>query len=91
MPDLKRSRFRHALLLLLLILSQPGGASEDFAIVGINVIPMDEERLLENQVVVVSGGVIQSVSDVAATSLPADLLQIAGEAMKQVRELGEPD
>lgn len=79
MPDLKRLRFRHVLLLLLLVLCQASSASEDFAIVNINVIPMDEERLLENQVVVVSGGVIQSVSDVAATSLPADLLQIDGE------------
>jgi len=79
MPDLKLAPYRHALLLLMLVLSQASFAAEDFAIVAINVIPMDEERLLENQVVVVSDGVIQSVSDLAATSLPADLLQIDGE------------
>ena len=68
MSDLKGSRFRPALLLLLLTLSQASIASEDFAIVNINVIPMDEERLLENQVVVVSGGLFGIPTSSSATS-----------------------
>lgn len=53
-------------------------ADRTYAIVGVNVIPMDEERILENQVVIISDGVIQSVSDTTATTLPADMSQIDG-------------
>lgn len=52
-----------------------------FAIVGVNVVPMDVERILENQIVVVDDGVIQSVSDTAATTLPDDLPQIDGSGL----------
>lgn len=61
------------------VAAQGNSGKPDFAIVGINVIPMDEERLLENQVVVVADGMIQSVSDAAATTLPASLRQIPGD------------
>lgn len=44
------------MLLLSLILGEASSAAKDFAIVGINVIPMNEERLIENQVVAVSVG-----------------------------------
>jgi len=69
----------HALIFPAPVLAQANDASSDFAIVGINVIPMDDERLLENQIVVVAGGVIQSVSDAVATTLPSDLHQISGD------------
>ncbi len=49
-----------------------------FAIVGVDVIPMDVERVLENQVVIVEDGVIVTVGDVAATTFPADLPQVDG-------------
>jgi tetratricopeptide (TPR) repeat protein len=74
---------RVVLVQLALILTPAGhthaqDADTSFAIVGVNVIPMDDERVLENQTIVVSDGVIQSVSDTAATTLPADLRQIEG-------------
>ena len=50
----------------------------DFAVVGVSVIPMDVERLLENQTVVVRDGVIESVRDTATTAISADLRQIDG-------------
>lgn len=61
----------------------PGAHAQDkaFAVVGVNVIPMDAEHVLENQVVVVEDGVVQSVSDTAATTLPADLAQIDGSGL----------
>lgn len=69
------------LLALVVLMFQPVIAQDTngFAIVGVNVIPMDSERVVSNQVVVVEDGVIQSVSHVAATTLPADLRQIDGE------------
>ena len=70
-------------LLCLFLLAATGqacgaAASEEFAIVGVNVIPMDEERILEDQTVVVANGKIQSISAAAATTLPSDLRQITG-------------
>jgi hypothetical protein len=87
MSDAPLTHSGNTVLLLLLVsllfpvpaLAQDSDTSRDFAIVGINVIPMDEERRLDNQTVVVTGGVIQSVSDTAATTLPPGLHQISGE------------
>lgn len=53
-------------------------SNDSFAVTGINVIPMDTERLLENQIVIVRQGVIQSVSDSASTDIPADMAIIDG-------------
>jgi tetratricopeptide (TPR) repeat protein len=76
--------YAKTIFVLLALFLTPAGlihaqdADTGFAIVGVNVIPMDEERILENQVVIVTDGVIQSVSDVASTTVPADLTQIEG-------------
>ncbi|MEE8078347.1 MAG: hypothetical protein V3T18_05065, partial [Pseudomonadales bacterium] len=43
-----------------LIQAQDDDTDTSFAIVGVNVIPMDEERILEDQTVIVSNGVIRS-------------------------------
>ncbi|MFT5500647.1 MAG: hypothetical protein ACI88G_000780 [Woeseiaceae bacterium] len=51
---------------------------DSFAITGINVIPMDEERLLENQTVIVEHGAIQSISSTASTTIPANMTIIDG-------------
>ncbi len=53
--------------------------SGDFAIVNVNVIPMDEERVLEGQTVIIGDGVIRSVTSTAAITLPADSTQIDGD------------
>lgn len=74
---------RALVILFALTLASPGpvhgqdpGAS--FAITGVNVIPMDSERVLEKQTVIVADGVIRSVSATAASTIPADLRQIDG-------------
>ena len=53
-------------------------AGSEYAIVGINVIPMDEEGILDNQTVVIADGEIQSIGDTASTTLAADILQVSG-------------
>lgn len=66
---------------LIALLPGPLGAADhdrDFAIVGVDVVPMDEDRVIEDQVVVVIDGNIQSVSSTAATTLPDDIRQIDG-------------
>jgi len=50
-----------------------------FAIVGVHVIPMDEDRVLENQTVVVLDGRITEVGAVDATPVPEGLRRIEGE------------
>jgi len=80
-----KAHARAVLVLLVLILrpawlvhAQDDDTRTSFAIVGINVIPMDEERMLENQTVIVSDGVIQSISDAATTVVPGNLTRIEG-------------
>jgi imidazolonepropionase-like amidohydrolase len=48
------------------------------AFVGVNVIPMDRERVLKNQTVVVRGGRIAEIGDAAKVKAPKDARVIAG-------------
>lgn len=57
------------------VVAQDSGA---FAIVGVDVIPMDADRVLEDQTVIVERGVVRSIGDAAATTIPATLRQIDG-------------
>ena len=68
------------ILVLVAFATQPAIAQQGggFAVVNVNVIPMDTERVIQNQVVVVQDGVIQSVTEAAATTLPSEIPQIDG-------------
>lgn len=66
-------------IILTVALAIPAQANDgDFAIVGVDVVPMDEEIILEDQTVIVGAGRIQSISSTAATALPDGMLQIDG-------------
>lgn len=65
-------------LLVLAVLTPAHAQNDPFAIVNVNVIPMDVERVLENQIVIVADGLVQSISSTAATTIPADMRQIDG-------------
>jgi hypothetical protein len=55
----------------------PGGDTAGmFAFVDVNVIPMDRERVLEGQTVVVVGGRIESIGDAATSEIPAGAKRI---------------
>jgi imidazolonepropionase-like amidohydrolase len=62
------------LLLLIAGFSQAqellSSAGQEIVFNHVNVIPMDQERVLENQAVVVKGGKIVSVSDATKAKLP---------------------
>ncbi len=58
-----------------------GAASPDTvqAFVGVDVLPMDSERVLADQTVVVDGGRIVAMGPVATTPVPAGALRIEGD------------
>lgn len=49
------------------------------AFVGVNVVPMDEERVLENQTVLVRDGRIAAIGPAGSTPVPDDALRVDGE------------
>ncbi len=62
--------------LALLAGAAPAAYAQTTAFVGVNVIPMDRERVIENQTVVVRDGRIVSVGPAARASIPADATRI---------------
>ncbi|HEY0624945.1 amidohydrolase family protein [Sphingomonas sp.] len=52
---------------------------QTIAFIGVNVVPMDRERVLANQTVVVRGGQIVSVTPAAAAHVPAGARRIEGQ------------
>lgn len=48
------------------------------AFIGVNVIPMDRERVLREQTVIVRGGVIVAIGDAKKTSVPKDAVRVDG-------------
>ncbi len=56
----------------------PDRASSITAIVGVNVIPMDEDRLLENQTVIIIDGLITEISNFDDVSIPDAAKRIEG-------------
>jgi imidazolonepropionase-like amidohydrolase len=74
------------ILLLLLILSLASSvlaqtrsaASPTVAFVNVNVIPMDKERILKNQTVIVRNGVISTVGDAKKIKIPEGAQRIDG-------------
>jgi imidazolonepropionase-like amidohydrolase len=55
------------------------GDSGTTAFVGVNVIPMDRERLLQNQTVIVRGGVIAEIGDAKKVKVPKGAQTIDGK------------
>jgi len=54
-------------------------ASQSFALVGVNVIPMDEERVLTDQTVVVVDGFVRIIGAQDQTDVPDDIPTIPGD------------
>jgi imidazolonepropionase-like amidohydrolase len=50
--------------------------SQPVAFVNVNVIPMDSERVLKNQVVVVRDGLIAEMGNASTVKIPADALRV---------------
>jgi len=63
--------------------------AQPVAFVGVNLIPMDRERVLENQTVVVRNGRITAVGPVASTPVPPDARRIAAAGRYLIPGLAE--
>ncbi len=57
--------------LALLAFSAAASSAQITAFVGVNVIPMDRERVIADQTVIVKNGVIAEIGDAAKTKVPA--------------------
>ncbi len=64
------------LILIFALLLAVGAAAQTTAFVGVNVVPMDRERVLQNQTVVVRNGMITEIGDVKKVKVPKDAIKI---------------
>src|SRR5688572_14768042 len=69
---MKKLTLATMLLLSVVIAAAP----QTTAFVGVNVIPMDRERVLANQTVVVRGGSIVEIGDSAKVKIPKDAIRV---------------
>ena len=69
---------RIIVLLFLLSVFIPARAQTQTAFVDVNVIPMDKERMLQHQTVIVRDGVINEIGDVKRIKIPAGAQRIDG-------------
>ena len=78
MSDSRRFFFGAVLLLASAACPDSSFAARSFAIVGVHVVPMDAERVLEDQTVIVVDGRIETVAPRAEAVVPPDLTRIEG-------------
>ncbi|HEY0099766.1 MAG TPA: amidohydrolase family protein [Pyrinomonadaceae bacterium] len=78
----RKMKKRLVLSILLTLLASVGQAAtpavNTTAFVGVNVIPMDRERVLSNQTVIVRDGVIVEIGDAKKVRVPGDAQRIDG-------------
>ena len=67
-----------ALVFALAVASAHAGNDRVVAFVGVNVVPMDSERVLAGQTVIVRGGTVTEVAPVDAVAIPAEATVIYG-------------
>jgi tetratricopeptide (TPR) repeat protein len=85
MINCRRAIFQGAIAVTLTFLlsaplasDQAQSSDNSFAITGVNVLPMDENRVLQNQTVIVINGTIEVIGDSASTAVPAEIRIIEG-------------
>lgn len=67
---------KYACFLFFTLFSAVVSSAQTTAFVGVNVIPMDRERVIENQTVIVKSGVISKIGDSRKVKVPNDALRI---------------
>jgi imidazolonepropionase-like amidohydrolase len=67
---------RTVFFLLFVFSFATAATAQSVAFVGVNVIPMDRERVLANQTVVVRNGVIAEIGDAGKVKLPKDAVRV---------------
>lgn len=64
------------LLISLLLVFVPGLQAQTTAFVGVNVIPMDRERVITNQTVIVRNGFIAEIGNARKVKVPKDAVRV---------------
>ena len=64
---------------IFLFVLSAASAAQTTAFVGVNVIPMDRERVIANQTVIVRGGVIAEIGDTDKVKIPKDATIVDGK------------
>ena len=66
-------------LIALFLLSAFSVSAQTTAFVGVNVVPMDRERVIQNQTVIVKNGVIAEIGDPGKVKVPKDAISVDGK------------
>jgi imidazolonepropionase-like amidohydrolase len=66
------------LLFLFVLMLSVISFAQTTAFVGVNVVPMDRERVLANQTVIVRNGVIAEIGDAKKVKVPKDAIRVDG-------------
>ena len=64
--------------LILVLTSAASASAQTVAFTNVNVIPMDRERLIANQTVLIKNGLIAEIGDAKKVKLPKDTVRIDG-------------
>ncbi len=72
MKGIRNRMFKNAFVIVIFVFYGSVGFAQTTAFVGVNVIPMDRERVLANQTVVVKSGVIVDIGDVGKVRVPRE-------------------
>jgi imidazolonepropionase-like amidohydrolase len=86
---MKPRLFLFGLALMLFVALQQSSSAQDLAFVGVNVVPMDRNRTLNNQTVIVQDGRIAQVGPAGSTRVPDGTLRLEGRGKYLMPGLGE--
>jgi Amidohydrolase family len=85
---MKQCLFLVGVALMLFVALEPSSA-QDLAFVGVNVVPMDRNGVLNNQTVIVQDGRIAHVGPAGSTRVPDGALRLEGRGKYLIPGLGE--
>lgn len=86
---MKPSLFLFGVALMLFVALEQSSSAQDLAFVGVNVVPMDRNRTLNNQTVIVQDGRIAHVGPAGSTRVPDGGLRLEGRGKYLMPGLGE--
>ncbi|HSE89373.1 MAG TPA: amidohydrolase family protein [Candidatus Binatia bacterium] len=86
---MKPSLFLIGVALMIFLALEPSSSAQDLVFVGVNVVPMDRNRTLNNQTVIVQDGRIAQVGPVGSTRVPDGALRLEGRGKYLMPGLGE--
>ena len=86
---MKPSLFLVGVALMFFVALGQSSSAQDLAFVGVNVAPMDRNRILNNQTVIVQDGRIAHVGPAGSTRVPDGALRLEGRGKYLMPGLGE--